>query len=83
VIQVIAASENYLKVFESNGKQCPSTTPTPDGKYEFKFGDENFILYEKNTRGDEYSKFMHLLLLLEMHRGLILFQRQKGNRFIS
>ena len=76
MIQVIAASENYDKVFESNGRQCPSPPHknAKDGKYFINFGDETFILYEKNTRGDEYGKSIDLFHLLKMHRGLILFK---------
>ena len=76
MIQVIAASEKYDKVFESDGKQCKFKVQknAKDGKYFINFGDETFILYEKNTRGDEYGKSIDLFHLLKMHRGLILFK---------
>lgn len=79
MIQVIAASENYDKVFESRDKSCPPLPQkNPDGKYVFSFGGEKFILYEKNTRGDEYGKSIDLFYLLKMHRGLIYLKGKKG-----
>jgi hypothetical protein len=60
ILQVIAASERYQRFFDERNGQCPSSPASDgDGNFIYPFGDDQFILYDAQTRGDEYSKFIH------------------------